>query len=153
MAITDDSEVEEQVEPRDEIVRKLARGEPEAKATRITPGSVFRFLIFVAVIAYLGVYVGPSEMFSTLVKVVVAVALSAALFVGANLLFDLAYDRWTLFNTIVGAITGFIVYGVLDNTGCSRQLFDRRVDRRRAGSVRHQRLALGARSAAPHWHS
>ena len=32
--------------------------------------------------------------------------------IGANLLFDQAYDRWTLFNTIVGAVIGFLGYFV-----------------------------------------
>ena len=128
MAITDDTEVSEQIEPKDDIVRKLARGEPEAKGTRITPESVFRFIVLIAIVAFLGVYVGPSEMFQTLVKVTAAVVLSGALFVGANLLFDLAYDRWTLFNTIVGAITGFVLFGVLDNMGVLRPLYDKRVN-------------------------
>ena len=89
---------------------------------------MFRFIVLIAIVAFLGVYVGPSEMFQTLVKVAVAVVLSGALFVGANLLFDLAYDRWTLFNTIVGAITGFVLYGVLDNMGVLRPLYDKRVN-------------------------
>ena len=128
MAITDDTEVSEQIEPKDEIVRKLARGEPEAKGTRITGESVFRFIVLIAIVAFLGVYVGPSAMFETLVKVTAAVVLSGALFVGANLLFDLAYDRWTLFNTIIGAVGGFVLYGVLDNDGLLRSLYDRRVN-------------------------
>jgi alpha-glucoside transport system permease protein len=128
MAITDETEVSEQVEPRDEIVAKLARGEPEAKGTRITAESVFRFIVLIAIIAFLGVYVGPSALLETLIKVAVAVILSAALFVGANLLFDLAYDRWALFNTIVGAICGFVLFGVLDNMGVLRPLYDQRLN-------------------------
>src|SRR5262245_49751878 len=99
MAVTD--EVEEQVEPKDEIVKKLAVGEPEQKATRFTASNILRLLLLIAILAFLGIYVGPGDMITTLLKVVVVVVASAALFVGANLLFDLAYDRWTLFNVIV----------------------------------------------------
>ena len=56
MAVTD--EVDDQVEFKDEIVRKLVAGEPEAKATRITPASTARMLLLLAVLAFLGIYVG-----------------------------------------------------------------------------------------------
>ncbi|MBA3400197.1 MAG: sugar ABC transporter permease [Acidimicrobiia bacterium] len=127
MAITDDKEVSEQVEPRDRIVRKLDRGEPEEKSTRINAGSIFRMLILVAIVAFLGLYVGPGDMVKTLLKVAVAVALSAALFVGANLLFDQAYSRWTMFNIVIGVFIGFGGYMVLENNGLFRSLFDERV--------------------------
>jgi len=133
MAITDDdkgvgdSEVETQVEPRDRIVGKLARGEPEERGTRITAGSIGRLLLLVAVLAFLGIYVGPGEMGKTLLKVVVAVVLSAALFVGANKLFDQAYGKWTLFNTLIGVAVGFVGFIVLESNGVFRSLFDDRV--------------------------
>jgi alpha-glucoside transport system permease protein len=127
MAITDDTAVDEQVEPRDKIVRQLARGAPEEKGTRITPESAFRFLLLLALIGFLGIYVGPSDMIRTLIKVAVAIVLSAALFVGANLLFDQAYPRWTRFNTLIGAISGFLGYAVLENNGLLRELYDKRV--------------------------
>jgi ABC-type sugar transport system permease subunit len=126
MAVTD--EVEEQVEPGDEIVRELAQGQPEERATRMTPGNVLRLLLLIAILLFLGIYVGPSDMVSTLVKVVVAVGISAAAFIGANILFDQAYPRWTLFNVIVGAITGFLGYLILEANGLFRSLFDERVN-------------------------
>jgi alpha-glucoside transport system permease protein len=126
MAVTD--EVEEQVEPKDEIVGKLARGEPEREGTRFSASNILRLLLLIAIIAFLGIYVGPSDMVSTLLKVVVVVALSAALFVGANVLFDQVYDRWTLFNTIIGAIGGFVGYMVLSANGLFRSLLDNRVN-------------------------
>jgi hypothetical protein len=126
MAVTD--EVEEQVEPKDEIVRKLAVGEPEQKGTRFTASNILRLLLLIAILAFLGIYVGPGDMISTLLKVVVVVVASAALFVAANLLFDLAYDRWTLFNVIVGAISGFVGYFVLSANGIFRSLIDNRVN-------------------------
>ena len=43
------------------------------------------------------IYIGPGEIVETLLKIAVALALSTGLFVGANMLFDLIYDRWTLF--------------------------------------------------------
>jgi alpha-glucoside transport system permease protein len=128
MAITDDeTSVDQQVEPRDKIVRDLARGAPEEKSTRFTPGGAFRLLVLIALVGFLGLYVGPSDMLATLIKVAIAVVLSAALFVGANVLFDQAYARWTLFNTLVGAITGFVAYAVLENNGLLRELYDKRV--------------------------
>jgi ABC-type sugar transport system permease subunit len=127
MATTDESSVSEQVEPRDDIVRKLARGEPEAKGTRITAESVFRMVILLAIVAFLGIYVGPTDMAKTLFKVALAVLLSAGLFVGANLLFDQATQRWALFNGIIGAAGGFAGYVVLESNGLFRPLFDDRV--------------------------
>ena len=67
-------------------------------------------------------------MIATLIKVVVAVGLSAVLFIGANVLFDQAYARWTLFNTIIGAVTGFVAYLVLEANGAFRTLFEDRVN-------------------------
>ena len=47
---------------------------------------------------------------------------------GANVLFDQVYARWTLFNTIIGAVTGFVAYLVLEANGPFRTLFDDRVN-------------------------
>ena len=127
MTVTDDRKANEQLEPRDPIVRKLDRGEPEEAATTITAGNAFRLLILVAIVAFLGIYVGPGELGKTLVKVAVAVALSAALFVGANRLFDQAYPRWALFNTFIGAASGFVGFMLVENNGALRPLFDQRV--------------------------
>ena len=101
-------------------------------------------LLLLAILAFLGIYVGPSDMASTLLKVVAAVAISAAVFIGANLLFDQTYPRWTFFNMMVGAIGGFLGYAVLECNGLLRQLYDKRVSVVGRRAVRHQRLALGA---------
>ncbi|MDQ3738704.1 MAG: sugar ABC transporter permease [Actinomycetota bacterium] len=127
MTVTDDRGVDEQLEPRDPIVRELDRGQPEAAATAFNAGNAFRLLVFVAIIAFLGIYVGPGELGKTLFKVAVAVALSAALFIGANRLFDQAYGRWALFNSFIGAAIGFVGYVVLENNGAFRPLFEDRV--------------------------
>lgn len=49
-----------------------------------------------------------SKLIDTLVLIVVAVGVSAALWVGANLLFDQARHRWTRFNVLVGFLLGFL---------------------------------------------
>ena len=124
MAVTD--EVEEPVEFRHDLARKFA-SEPPAKPPKVTPASTARMLLLLAILAFLGIYVGPSDMASTLLKVVAAVAISAAVFIGANLLFDQTYPRWTFFNVLVGAIGGFLFYAVLECNGLLRQLYDKRV--------------------------
>ncbi len=52
---------------------------------------------------------------STIITVVVAVAACAAIWVGANLLFDQARDRWQRFNTLrfgaLGALLGIVLHG------------------------------------------
>ncbi|WP_423917074.1 carbohydrate ABC transporter permease [Candidatus Poriferisodalis sp.] len=48
-----------------------------------------------------------------LASVVIAIAASAALFVGASRLFDLAVDRWRSFLTVSGALIGVVVGAVL----------------------------------------
>ena len=79
---------------------------------RFTSGSVLRLLVFVALAAFLLYYVGPRNIAETSLKVALAVALTVAVWVGANLLFDQAYDHWTRFNTIIGAVLGFVGYFV-----------------------------------------
>ena len=106
-------------------------------------------LLLLAILAFLGIYVGPSDMSSTLLKVVVAVAISAAVFIGANLLFDQAYPRWTLFNVIVGAIGGFLFYVVLECNGLLRQLYDKRVSVARAAARTTSTPGSGGSSAGP----
>ena len=50
------------------------------------------------------------QIIDTLIAVVVAIGASAALFIGANKLFDLAPTRWRLFNAGAGAFVGLIVF-------------------------------------------
>jgi ABC-type sugar transport system permease subunit len=90
-------------------------------------GNVVRAIVLVALLAFLLYYVGPRSLAETTVKVLFAVALSAALWIGANLLFEQAYAHWTRFNTIVGATIGFLGYFVADANGLFRQLYDKRI--------------------------
>jgi ABC-type sugar transport system permease subunit len=57
----------------------------------------------------------------TLIAVVIAVAASAGLWIGANLLFDMVRNRWATFNTIifgiVGAVLGIMLHGNLVTVG------------------------------------
>ena len=82
-------------------------------------------------------YVGPRDIAETTLKVVLAVVLTAALWVGANLLFDQAYAHWTRFNTIIGAAVGFVGYFVAEANGTLHTLIDEpvRVYRLRACST------------------
>src|SRR6187455_891434 len=100
--------VGEQTGVVDELKREAGFGparpsRDQPRAPRITSGGVLRGLIFLALGTFLLYYIGPRDIAETSLKVVVAVALSFAVWIGANLLFDQAYDHWTRFNTIVGA--------------------------------------------------
>ena len=88
--------------------------------------------MFVALAAFLLYYVGPRNIAQTSLKVALAVALTVAVWVGANLLFDQAYDHWTRFNTIVGAVLGFVGYFVAESNGSLKTLVDRAGAARRA---------------------
>ena len=111
--------------------------------------------VVAALAAFLLYYVGPRDIAETTLKVVLAVVLTAALWVGANLLFDQAYAHWTRFNTILGVVAGFLGYFVAEANGLFAQPVrrpgavrrPRRVRRRHRvenTTVRHQRSALGA---------
>ena len=54
---------------------------------------------------------------STILTVVVAVAACAAIWIGANLLFDQARGRWQRFNTLRFAALGFLLGIVLHGNG------------------------------------
>ncbi len=58
---------------------------------------------------------------STLLTVIIAVAASAGLWIGANLLFNQVRGRWQLFNTIafgvIGAVLGIVLHGNLITVG------------------------------------
>src|SRR5262245_29334012 len=106
-------------------IPKRVREEP--KPSRFSAGSVMRLVVFAALAAFLLYYVGPRDLAETTLKVALAVVLTAAVWVGANLLFDQAYDHWTRFNTIVGFVAGFAGYFVAEANGLFRSLFDDRV--------------------------
>jgi ABC-type sugar transport system permease subunit len=96
----------------------------ERRPSRFTLGNVLRLLVFGALAAFLLYYVGPRNIAETALKVLFAVAFTAALWIGANLLFDQAYAHWTRFNTVLGAVCGFVGYFVAEASGLLRSLVD-----------------------------
>ena len=86
------------------------------------PGVIARTLLTAAIVALLVYYVGFAEIGTTILKVVVAVALSMGLIVGLNLLFNMVYDRWTVFLTNVGLVIGFLTFLILDGNRVLRDL-------------------------------
>lgn len=85
---------------------------------------VVRSAVVIGVIGFLAVYVGWGSMASTLIKVAVAVGLSALVFVTANKIFDQAYPRWAYFNALCGFAIGLASFGVLESNGVFRRLID-----------------------------
>jgi alpha-glucoside transport system permease protein len=79
-----------------------------------TPGAIIRTVLAVAVTVFLIYYVTPSRVGTTLLKVVAAVGISVGAWVGANLLFNRAYARWTQFATATGFVVGFLTFLALD---------------------------------------
>jgi ABC-type sugar transport system permease subunit len=116
--------VVEEMEREAGIAPPTRRIREEPRKPRITSGGVLRLLVFVALAAFLLYYVGPGDMSQTALKVALAVALTLALWVGANLLFDQSYDHWTRFNTIIGVAVGFVGYFVAQSNGSLRTLVD-----------------------------
>jgi alpha-glucoside transport system permease protein len=53
------------------------------------------------------------RLIATVVGIVVALAASAIVFIGANKLFDLAPRKWTAFSTAIGGSSMFIVFGLM----------------------------------------
>jgi alpha-glucoside transport system permease protein len=106
-------------------IPKRVREEPKPRL--FTVGNVLRALVFVALATFLLYYVGPRNIAETTLKVVFAVVLTAALWIGANLLFEQAYAHWTRFNTILGAAVGFLGYFVAEASGFFRHPYDKKV--------------------------
>ncbi|CAN5778132.1 hypothetical protein BH24ACT5_BH24ACT5_10190 [soil metagenome] len=79
----------------------------------ITPAAGLKIAVAVLLFGGLVWYIGRDTVTVTIIRIAVAVGLSAALFIGANRLFDLAYDRWSLFNAIAGAALGFVTFAAL----------------------------------------
>jgi alpha-glucoside transport system permease protein len=130
MAIVEDTGAEgtgtgtgERAPTGDPQAKRAAKSDVEEvieKGRTITVGFVVRLVVIAGIVAFLGFYVGPGEMAETLLKVAIAVALSALLFIAANRLFDLAYPNWPLFNALTGVAVGFVLFVVLDNNGVLR---------------------------------
>lgn len=98
----------------------------EPRAPLLTFNNVFRLLVLGGLAVFLLYYVGPRDIAETTVKVIFAVALTAALWVGANLLFDQAYDHWTRFNTVLGVALGSVAFFVAEANGAFDTLTDHR---------------------------
>ena len=125
MAVTDETAAAAPAAPSAPIPKRW-REEPRPR--RFTVGALFRLLVLVALAAFLLYYVGPRDIAETAVKVVLVVVLTAALWVGANLLFDQAYDHWTRFNTHHRRRRPASSATSLPRpTGLFRSLFDKRV--------------------------
>ena len=54
------------------------------------------------------------KIIETLILVVVAVGVSAGLWIGANLLFGLVRNEWQLFTTVLGALGGYALFFLLE---------------------------------------
>src|SRR5262245_42133583 len=117
MAVAEDTAAAAPAAPSAPIPQR-AREEPRPR--RFTVGNVLRALVLVALVAFLLYYVGPRSIAETTLKVVFAVVLTMALWVGANLLFDQAFAHWTRFNTILGVVIGFLGYFVAEANGLLR---------------------------------
>ena len=124
MAVGEGTGVVEEMEREAGIAPPTRTIREEPRAPFFTSGNVLRLLVFVALAAFLLYYVGPRDIAETALKVALAVALTAALWVGANLLFDQAYDHWTRFNTIIGAGLGFVGYFIAESNGSLKTLVD-----------------------------
>jgi len=59
------------------------------------------------------------KVISTIVGVVIAIGVSGAIFIGANLLFDMAPKRFRLFTSMLGGLAGFVVALILWGNGVS----------------------------------
>lgn len=125
MAVAEETDVV--AAPGAQPAAPVPRRAPEPRGRVITVGNVLRLLVLGALAAFLLYYVGLREIAETTVKVVLAVALTAALWIGANLIFDQAYSRWSRFNALVGAVTGFVGYFVAEANGALRELYDKRI--------------------------
>ncbi|MCL1594268.1 MAG: sugar ABC transporter permease [Actinomycetia bacterium] len=53
------------------------------------------------------------RVIATVIGIVVAVGVSAIVFVGANKLFDLAPRRWSIFSTLIGGASSLAIFGLL----------------------------------------
>src|SRR5262245_36771786 len=124
MAVAEDTAPAAPAAPSATVPKRVRE---ESRPKRITVGGVMRFVVFAALAAFLLYYVGPRDMAQTALIVAIIVVLTAAIWVGANLLFDQAYDHWTRFNTLVGVTLGFLGYFVAEANGLFRSLYDKRV--------------------------
>ena len=144
-----------------DVERSVQQRRPHG-SSRPPLATMIKYLVFGALGVLVVIYIGPSEIGEMLLKIAVALVISTGLFVGANKLFDLTYDRWTLFSSIAGFAVGFLVFLVLDGNRLLRDPRRARGRGRQSGasprasscspSVRHGRSVPGFRwqlSASP----
>jgi ABC-type sugar transport system permease subunit len=124
MTVADEAAAAAPVAPTAPIPKRFHE---EPRPRRFTVGALFRLVVLVALATFLLYYVGPRDIAETAVKVLLVVVLTAALWIGANLLFDQTYGHWTRFNTIIGVGAGFLGFFVAEANGLFRTLFDRKV--------------------------
>jgi alpha-glucoside transport system permease protein len=124
MAVAEESGAVAEMEREAGIAPAGRKLREEPRPPRFTSSSVLRFLVFAALAFFLLYYVGPRDISQTALKVALAVVLTAALWVGANLVFDQAYDHWARFNTIIGVGIGFIGYFVAESNDALKTLVD-----------------------------
>ena len=124
MAVGEETDVVEAMARDAGIAPPTRPTREQRRPARFTSGSVLRLLVFIALAAFLLYYVGPGNIAETSLKVALAVFLTVAVWVGANLLFDQTYDHWTRFNTIVGAVLGFFGAFVAGSNGSLKTLVD-----------------------------
>ncbi|MFN3255683.1 MAG: ABC transporter permease subunit [Ilumatobacter sp.] len=103
-----------------EVVQRLTR--PRA------PGEIVKLAL--GVVAFIGLIywaVVEEKIRSTLITVVIAVAASAGLWIGANLLFNNVRDKWERFSAIafgaIGAVFGIVLHGNLVTLGSGEGFF------------------------------
>jgi alpha-glucoside transport system permease protein len=54
-----------------------------------------------------------SRITTTVLGVIVAVGISAIVFIGANRLFDLALRRWSIFSALIGGLSALAIFGLM----------------------------------------
>jgi alpha-glucoside transport system permease protein len=124
MAVGETTGVVEEMEREAGIAPPTKRIREEPRQPFFTFSNLFRLLVLGALSAFLLYYVGPRDIAQTALQVALAVVLTAALWVGANLLFDQAYDHWTRFNTLIGFGAGFVVYFIAESNGSLKRILD-----------------------------
>jgi ABC-type sugar transport system permease subunit len=107
-----------------DVERSTQRREPGG-SSRPPLATMIKYLVFGTLGVLVVIYIGPGEIGEMLLKIAAALAISTGLFVGANKLFDLTYDRWTLFSSITGFAVGFVVFLILDGNRLLRDVSPR----------------------------
>jgi alpha-glucoside transport system permease protein len=99
----------------DELTSTSTTGAPSRFAWQLPQSWFSRVAIVAGAIGMLLLAIFSSKVRATIITVIVAVAVCAGIWIGANLLFDQARDRWQRFQTlayaVLGAILGIVLHG------------------------------------------